>query len=216
MSGMRYLAPILAAVTQLVCLTAARGQESKPFSHRIHLELKLECGYCHTTAAASTKAADNLLPPISVCRNCHDDARVVKPPRQLTVAKFNHSLHLQMGNLAPVILAAVRSGAYLAPHGPELEKQLEGASGCTACHRGLEQSDAVSLANFPAMADCLVCHSKLDPPYSCEKCHVPGPNLKPASHTAQFLESHSRQGALREKVSCAVCHGRDFTCLGCH
>ena len=66
------------------------------------------------------------------------------------------------------------------------------------------------------MADCLVCHNKVDPPFSCGFCHVEGANLKPASHAANFLESHSRKDANLDLKTCAVCHGRKFTCLGCH
>jgi hypothetical protein len=41
-------------------------------------------------------------------------------------------------------------------------------------------------------------------------------NLKPANHTADFLDSHSRKQTVLDKATCAVCHGRRFTCLGCH
>ena len=73
------------------------------------------------------------------------------------------------------------------------------------------------MAAFPRMADCLVCHSEVDPPFSCEKCHDADAALKPAEiHTPDFLEAHSRPGALADKTSCQPCHGREFTCLGCH
>lgn len=131
------------------------------------------------------------------------------------VAKFSHQQHLKMGNIAPAILAAVRSKAYLGTVTPELVSQLQAAkNACQACHRGLETSDATSRANFPQMADCLVCHNTIEPPFSCAKCHNGEAKLKPASHTADFMDRHSTPKV--DKSGCATCHGRQFTCMGCH
>src|SRR5207302_279269 len=45
-----------------VIVTAAslNAQSTRPFSHRLHLQLKLECTACHTAAPKSTSAQDNL------------------------------------------------------------------------------------------------------------------------------------------------------------
>ncbi|MGH2374954.1 MAG: hypothetical protein ACRD96_25935, partial [Bryobacteraceae bacterium] len=67
-----------------------------------------------------------------------------------------------------------------------------------------------------AMADCLVCHSKVDPPFSCEFCHDSKAALKPASHVPDFLDSHHAKNAAVDRTTCAVCHARKFTCQGCH
>jgi predicted CXXCH cytochrome family protein len=188
-----------------------------PFSHKVHLEKKIACAVCHSRASASAKAEDNLLPNPAVCSGCHQDARQVKSPRSLTVSKFNHQLHLKLGNtIAPAIAKAVDSGAYLGKKGSVHRPDLNTTNACAACHRGLERSDEVSLAVFPHMADCLVCHQPVDPPFSCGKCHTEGQSLKPASHTNEWLESHSRKTVAKDKESCAVCHGREFRCLGCH
>lgn len=187
-----------------------------PFSHKIHLAKNVACVVCHNRASASVKAGDNLLPNPAICTGCHTDARQIKAPRSLTVSKFNHQLHLKLGNVAPVIAKAVDSGAYLGKKSTVHRPDLETTNACAACHRGLEHSDEVSLAVFPNMADCLVCHNKVDAPFSCEKCHDPGQALKPASHTNEWLESHSRRTVVKDKESCAVCHGREFRCLGCH
>ncbi len=72
-------------------------------------------------------------------------------------------------------------------------------------------------AAYPQMADCLVCHSRIEPPFSCEKCHAEGAQLKPANHTPAWLDTHSSGGIRKEDhTTCAVCHGRRFTCQGCH
>jgi hypothetical protein len=187
-----------------------------PFSHRVHLDRKLVCTVCHADAPKSGTATDNILPNAKVCAGCHENARQVKRPRALTVSKFNHQLHSRFGNIAPLIAKALDSGAYLGRKTDVHRPDLNTRNACAACHRGLERSDEVSLAVFPKMADCLVCHNKVDPPFSCEKCHDAKANLKPATHTNEWLERHSSKAAPKDKESCAVCHGREFTCLGCH
>ena len=139
---------------------------------------------------------------------------MAEPPATL-LRRFNHQLHLKLGNLAPVIAAAIDQRRYLSPPG-DIRRHLNTKNPCAACHRGMEESDAVTRAALPRMADCLVCHSKIEPPYSCEFCHAPGAPLKPASHTADWLDRHSSGQAGFDKQTCAVCHGRRFRCQGCH
>jgi hypothetical protein len=123
-----------------------------------------------------------------------------------------------MGNVAPVIAAAIDSGEYLSPP-RDIRRFLNTKNACEACHRGLAESDAVTDAAFPQMADCLVCHKKIekiDPPFSCAACHAKSFKLMPASHDAQWLDFHASGKANMDRQSCAVCHDRKFTCRGCH
>jgi hypothetical protein len=191
----------------------AAGAAAAPFSHRDHLKLeaKLTCVACHVNAPSSTRADDNLMPPPKVCEACHK-GRVYAPPTT-KVAKFSHKQHLQMGNLAPLIAKAIDSGQYLAAPG-DTRRWLDTKNPCAACHRGLEASEQVSAANLPRMADCLVCHNRIDPPYSCETCHSDVHALIPASHNEKWVDVHTDTKI--DKQSCAGCHGRRFRCQGCH
>jgi hypothetical protein len=128
---------------------------------------------------------------------------------------FSHKKHLALGNIAPVIARAIDKGTYLSPPG-NLRGQLNTTNPCEACHRGLGQSDQITRANMPQMADCLVCHDQVDPPFSCSFCHTSEAKLKPATHTPDFLDSHPKSLASLGKETCDVCHGRKFRCLGCH
>ena len=185
-----------------------------PFSHKLHLSLELGCTTCHTAAAASAKASDNLLPAKTVCLQCHEDAQIPAPP-VTRVAFFSHVQHLKMGNVAPLLAAAIDKKKYLQPPG-DIRRHLNTQNACEACHRGLLESDQVTAAAMPQMADCLVCHSEIDNPFSCEKCHAKDAPLKPASHAASFLSDHTSGKLHLDKASCVVCHGREFRCLGCH
>jgi hypothetical protein len=186
-----------------------------PFSHRVHLKMQLQCVTCHAAAPSSTRLEDNLLPDRKVCLDCHKEAEVPSQPPATRLAGFNHSLHLQMGNVGPVLAAAIDAKRYLSPSG-DLRRHLNGSNACEACHRGLAESDRVSHSDLPKMADCLVCHNQIEVPYSCEKCHAKGAELKPGNHSPAFLDTHTSGKLGLDKTTCAVCHGRKFTCLGCH
>lgn len=184
------------------------------FSHKLHVPLKPDCTACHAAARSSTSASDNLLPKAEVCAGCHRDVSM-RQPRSLRLAVFDHARHLKLGNIAPVLKAAVQSKSYLAEPGDMLA-WLDTRNECLACHRGIQESTAIRVdakAHFPAMADCLVCHNKIDAPFSCETCHVQDKALKPAFHTPDYLDAHTKRST---KEGCAVCHGRKFSCLGCH
>lgn len=206
---MRLLCIMALAATGLL-----QAQGSRPFSHKLHLKLKLECTGCHAQAASSSSASDNLLPKKEVCMGCHKEVTIPPPPRT-PIAHFSHVQHLRLGNIAPLLARAIDAKTFLSPPGDE-RAHLHGTNPCTACHRGLDESDAVTKAAMPRMADCLVCHNQIDPPDSCELCHARDMQLKPADHTPDFLDRHNRKSTVLDKPSCAVCHGRKFTCLGCH
>ncbi|MCX6590437.1 MAG: hypothetical protein NTZ56_02835 [Acidobacteria bacterium] len=125
--------------------------------------------------------------------------------------KFSHATHLKLGDLGPILKMARERGTHLRPEG-----HLPGSQ-CEACHTGMK--DDQRRAGLPLMGDCLVCHSKIDAPFSCGFCHSqPASELKPVHHTPDFLDKHSAGLAKLNlaKQECQVCHGRKFTCLGCH
>jgi hypothetical protein len=188
--------------------------QTQSFSHQLHLKLRLECTTCHAAATSSTRLEDNLLPTREICVKCHRTASV-PAPAATRLSRFNHALHLKLGNAAPVIAAAINRKTYLSPPG-DIRRHLNTSNPCVACHRGLDESVQVTRAALPRMADCLVCHNKVDPPFSCEFCHGKDASLKPVSHTSDWMDRHSSGKAQLDKSTCAVCHGRRFTCLGCH
>lgn len=208
---------VLGLVLGLGAVTGAAPK--RPFSHKYHLTQVSACENCHTQATTSAKAEDNLIPDKSACASCHDEIEIGEP-RRTNVQKFNHAKHVAMGSVAPLIAAAVKSKTYLGAHAPSADSLAAAKDACTGCHRGIPESEDVSHskpagAHFPQMADCLVCHSKISPPDSCRQCHVEStPNFRPTSHAADFADKHSDKSL--DKTGCATCHGRKFTCKGCH
>ncbi len=209
---------------------APRRSENLKFSHRFHLEkVRAQCADCHVAAAASTAATDSLLPREKTCLVCHDGRKArndctvchhnSKQARGFAPVarnfRFSHKQHLEFGDLGPILAAAIQKRQYLSQP-PPLPADLKTGSACGACHRGLARTDFASARNLPQMADCLVCHTSIDPPFSCEFCHLKNAKLKPASHTPDYLDSHSSRKIKLDKPSCAICHGVNFRCLGCH
>lgn len=137
-------------------------------------------------AASASTRAEDNLLPRKEACSKCHKTAEIKAPRPRRLSRFNHQLHLKVA----------------------------GKAACLACHRDVTQ-DRPS-APLAQMAGCLVCHTQVDPPYSCEFCHGKDAQLKPASHTPDFLDTHTSKRAVPGKSSCAVCHGRKFTCLGCH
>jgi hypothetical protein len=178
----------------LLLLAISGVAVAQPFSHRVHLGAK---------------------PTQESCLQCHNVAEI-GAPKGTHLARFDHQLHLKLGNVAPLIAAAIDKKTYLSPASPELRAQLNTQNPCEACHRGLEASDRPDRSGLPHMADCLVCHNQIDPPFSCEFCHAKEAKLTPASHTPDFMDTHTSGKLALDKTTCAVCHGRKFHCLGCH
>ena len=87
---------------------ASAAAPRRPFSHKYHLTQVAACENCHTNAATSTQASDNLIPDKSACATCHDEIEI-GDPRPTGVQKFNHAKHVAMGSVAPLIAAAIRS-----------------------------------------------------------------------------------------------------------
>ena len=73
--------------------------------------------------------------PKQACAKCHQDAQIPAPPAT-RLAHFNHALHLKMGNVAPLIAAAIDKKTYLQPP-KDIRAHLNTGNACEACHRGL-------------------------------------------------------------------------------
>ena len=194
------------------------------FSHRLHLkQVGAACVVCHESAAASNAAEDRNLPREETCLACHngetaptvDTKWLARHEPDRRTFRFDHALHVKFDKIADVLRVALDAGSYLGET-DGLRRLLDTDNACQGCHRGLEETDLASKENLPVMSDCLVCHPEIDNPFSCEKCHLPGVNLKPADHTREFVDLHSTGRLDFDKATCLPCHGTNFACMGCH
>ncbi len=212
----------------LICLLAlafgGRAEAQPVFSHQLHLNtVGATCTTCHNSVTSSKAATDRNLPAQATCLACHNGETAPKvetswlPERKINerTFRFDHEYHTKLGNIAPLIAVMIDSGTYLGKHG-DTRRHLDSDNECQACHRGLQETDLAGKANLPQMSDCLVCHSEIDNPFSCETCHLEGINLRPASHDRTFIDQHSTGRLNLDKSTCLPCHGRNFGCMGCH
>jgi len=220
-------ATLLAGLAGGLLQTAEGTAEAPaPFSHRRHLALPgLTCAMCHATLTASTSSADDNRPKAEVCAQCHQGTRGstgrafgewARPqPAPVRAFRFDHQRHLALGDVGPVIAAAIDAGTYLEDVRPP-RAQLGTGDACLSCHRGMREAEQVTAAHLPRMADCLVCHQPIAPPRSCRTCHTPEAVLVPATHTPDFADRHSNRTHVPDRSGCKTCHGTGFTCMGCH
>ena len=224
--AMRRPRPFLLLCLAVLSFFASAPAAELEFSHKLHLSsVGLTCAFCHASADTSEAETDNNLPDQQLCLACHNGETApsidASPLVDRTPAErafwFSHKQHLEMGSPASKIAEAIDTGEYLGPV-PDIREQLDTGDACMACHRGLAEADAVDSAiHLPHMSDCLVCHDRIDNPFSCEECHPSDFAIKPADHTRDFVDAHStgKMTAAR-KLTCQPCHGRRFTCMGCH
>jgi cytochrome c7-like protein len=129
-------------------LAAACGLAAQPydFSHRTHLTMRLECARCHPAVPKSTRppAADEATFSSDACLDCHSKAILnLRPALPPPIAHFSHAVHLAGKDQT-----------------------------CASCHHGLIESDKVTEALFPKMAECMTCHKPAAAPESCYLCHA--------------------------------------------
>lgn len=197
----------------------AGAAQRRPFSHKYHLTQVSSCQACHKEAETSKAATDNLLPFNDACATCHDEVSIRPEPRKTDVHKFNHALHVKM-NPGAIVAAAIRGKTWLGMP-DQTATPINTKNACLSCHIGIDESEAITdetlkAQYMPRMADCLVCHNQISPPDSCETCHDPAQmTIRPASHTPEFSDIHAEKNRI-DKSNCHTCHGRKFTCKGCH
>lgn len=94
--------------------TKEAREQPVPFSHKHHVNMGIDCRYCHTTVEESSFAN---IPPTHICMNCHslifNDAPLLEPVRESwrsgeslewnrvhdlpDFVYFNHSIHVNKG-----------------------------------------------------------------------------------------------------------------------
>lgn len=91
---------------------------------------------------------------------------------------------------------------------------------CFSCHNEWPHTRAGT--KKPAMDLCYGCHglthaaSGVIAPENCDLCHPVGFNLKPNSHTAEFISSQHKKVVEDSYFTCMTCHDDREFCAPCH
>ncbi|NKB25742.1 MAG: cytochrome C [Kiritimatiellae bacterium] len=120
-------------------------EQPVPFSHKHHVNMGIDCRYCHTTVEESASAN---IPSTRICMNCHStiwkDSPMLEPVRESwqtgkslewnrvhdlpDFVYFNHSIHINKG------------------------------IGCVTCHGPVDEMPLVHREKPLFMKWCLECH----------------------------------------------------------
>lgn len=123
---------------------------------------------------------------ISSCQPCHADLEAFKNPGLI----FNHKAHFAKGIK------------------------------CFSCHQEWPHSRK-GIAK-PSMDVCYGCHglthagNGVVAPEECTLCHPPDFNLKPSSHTPEFIAGKHKEVAGKQYFTCMTCHDDKEFCAPCH
>jgi hypothetical protein len=130
-----------------------------PFSHRFHVGTKkLDCMFCHNSAARSSNAG---MPPVQKCLLCHNVIASNFWPiaRLRDYAAKNKPVPWKWVNKVPDYVHF--------KHQAHITRGID----CGYCHGNVAEMDIVRTAHKFDMNFCITCHWRNQGPDSCFVCH---------------------------------------------
>jgi hypothetical protein len=211
------------------------------FDHAAHARLGATCDGCHSTAAGSMLAADNLIPGEAACRGCHaiDRAQPTKTVATGKGAARCDACHVDGGGNGWMPVNAVSQPPRVVLTRPNLKfnHRLHATRGigCELCHGNASAEGMVTRVDLPMMASCLGCHNGKEAGKQatsrCSACHLTEPDGRlqvalatPATIAAGGTGLLQPSGSLRGFDAHGPTFRRDHAqagrdesyCLSCH
>ncbi len=176
--------------------TKVRREQPVPFSHKHHVNMGIDCRYCHTSVEKSSFAN---IPPTQTCMNCHNimwkESDMLEPVRESwrtgkslewtrvhdlpDFVYFNHSIHVNNG------------------------------IGCATCHGRVDQMPLTWREEPLFMKWCLECHR--DPAEFVR----PDDKIYDMAYDPQELSREEREALVdaygidtsnHRMTNCSICH----------
>ena len=146
------------AVAAQPATAAAQSTVPEVFSHMRHASLKIECAYCHQTAATGARAG---FPPASACMTCHRAVAADRPDIQRIAA------------MPPAERIVPASPVYRLPDFVFFRHDQHASRGlaCADCHGEVWQQARIQPVLQMKMKACVDCHQSHQAPVSCTTCH---------------------------------------------
>ncbi len=183
----------------LVLASAINWDSDLIFSHKFHTEeADANCNDCHAKAAESQNAADDLLPDMETCYNCHDE-------------EDTDCTSCHKNGEEPVLLPRINNCITHFSHKAHIDRDTE----CETCHSGISAKEFVTEGmHLPTMETCMNCHDVPQTTEGCYLCHDKNESIIPANHMENWKRSH---GSYAETGSenCNSCHQKSY-CIDCH
>ncbi len=165
-----------------------------PFSHALHIGLKIDCQYCHSSVTTSAWAG---IPPTQTCMTCHSQVRIDSPvlaPVRDSYATgkpiqwnrvhdlgdfvyFNHSIHVAKG------------------------------VGCSTCHGQVSQMNQIKQVAPLTMGWCIDCH-RAPEQYLRPQAEIFNTDwVPPADQLAQGQQLvQANHIEVSKLTNCTICH----------
>ena len=191
------------------------------FTHKVHLENKIECLHCHKGITTSLAITQDLIPDmLGTCIPCHKQRgesqtacsvchKHIKNDRMPLYHEDQWVQHKELNWIKKHGREFYYNQDYCKRCHNDLDK-------CVACHQDQKPKNHNNAwrrktHGFAASWDrkkCSVCHQE----DFCERCHS---STKPLNHNAVWAGKSHGSAALGNQNQCAVCHQEDF-CIRCH
>lgn len=136
------------------------------FNHQVHVELGIQCLYCHPGAWRQASAG---LPSSAKCWGCHQQMTNTKPAQQILVA------YVEAGEPIPWVPVFIQPDFVFFNHRPHIAAGLN----CETCHGEISRLTVAQPIPRQNMGWCLDCHrthaagdeEKLVRLTDCATCH---------------------------------------------
>ena len=215
------LGGVLAAILIEGCVSEVDNDPGTPrFSHALHVkDEEMECSVCHKTGTTAAKAG---MPTAQSCMQCHEAIDAKKSEEHKAQHKQrSDSISDYVVNGHPNWRYVTRISADTKfSHKAHADAKLA----CNVCHKGIDDSKAVTPDLRVTKPQCLDCHTKMKVSKrdDCAFCHnVIAKTWVPPSHGHNWKELHGRAAAasgnapLNSSASCKQCHEENM-CAACH
>ena len=144
----------------------ARGYKPEQpikFSHVTHVQKnKMECQFCHWTAAKSPYAS---IPEVETCMGCHQLIGGKTEEQQKEIAKIREIY--EKGEPIPWVKVHVTPDYVKFNH----KRHVKAGVGCQECHGQIPEMETVERVTSMKMGWCVDCHRERGASIDCAVCH---------------------------------------------
>lgn len=171
------------------------------FPHVLHVEdMGVECSECHAGIESSQTLTHDVLPLMDDCLACHDGDTA---PEDCDIC------HTQPDEADTYTW--LPTPGLIFPHSTHLEGGIE----CGRCHPGIAGAEALAPRTPLPMNLCMDCHTTPLTDSGCNSCHATLAGKLPASHDADWSQTHGLFIHGSTGDDCGICH-QQTDCEGCH
>jgi hypothetical protein len=165
-----------------------------PFSHQLHVGLKIDCRYCHNSVETSASAG---IPPTQTCMSCHSGVRTDSPNLQPVRDSYTSGKPIQW-----VRVHDLGDFVYF-NHSIHVAKGV----GCSTCHGQVSQMSKIQQVKPLTMGWCLDCH-RAPEQYLRPQSEIFNTDYVPPANQLELGRQLIQQNNIQvsKLQNCSICH----------